>query len=79
MVYLCSLVLAFRSIFFRIALAGQTVFYLLSLLALKTRATNKLLKMMGYYTMTIGAQWVGVFNCLTGRSKATWDQAESTR
>lgn len=79
MVYLCSLVLAFRSCFFRIALAGQTVFYLLSLLALKTRATNKLLKMMGYYTMTIGAQWVGVFNCLTGRTKATWDQAESTR
>lgn len=78
-VYLCSLALAVKSRFFKLICAGQTLFYLLAFLALKTKTQNKPLKMMGYYTMTIAAQWVGVFNCLTGKSKATWDQAESTR
>lgn len=78
-VYLCSLMLSARSWFFRLAWAGQTVFYLLAIFALKVRSRQKLLKMMGYYTMTIAAQWVGVFNCITGRSKATWNKAESTR
>jgi hypothetical protein len=78
-VYLCSLILAFRSLFFELVLAAQTLFYLVALLALKTKSNNRLLKMMGYYTMTIAAQWVGVYNCLTGKSKATWDKAESTR
>jgi glycosyltransferase involved in cell wall biosynthesis len=78
-VYLCSLILAFSSLFFELVLAAQTLFYLLALLALKTKSNNRLLKMMGYYTMTIAAQWVGVYNCITGKSKATWDKAESTR
>ncbi len=78
-VYLCSLALAARSLFFKVVCAGQTLFYLLAFLALKTKTRNKLLKMMGYYTMTIGAQWVGVYNCLTGKSRPTWDKAESTR
>ena len=78
-VYLSSLALAVKSGFFRLVFAGQTLFYLLALLALRTKSKNKLLKMMGYYTMTIGAQWVGVYNCLTGKSKATWEKAESTR
>ncbi len=78
-VYLCSLALAAKSRFFKLICAGQTLFYLLAFFALKTKTQNKPLKMMGYYTMTIAAQWVGVFNCLTGKSKATWDQAESTR
>jgi hypothetical protein len=73
------LILAFSSLFFELVLAAQTLFYLLALLALKTKSNNRLLKMMGYYTMTIAAQWVGVYNCITGKSKATWDKAESTR
>lgn len=78
-VYVCSLILAARSVFFRVVFAGQTLFYLLALLALGTKTKNKLLKMAGYYTMTVAAQWVGVYNCLTGRSKAVWEKAESTR
>lgn len=78
-VYLCSLALAAKSLFFKAVCAGQTLFYLLAFLALKTKSRNKLLKMMGYYTMTVGAQWVGVYNCLTGKSRPTWDKAESTR
>lgn len=79
LLYVLSLVLSWYSPFYLLAFAGQTLFYLLAFFALATRSENRLLKMVGYYTMTIGAQWVGVFNCLTGRSKATWDKAESTR
>lgn len=78
-VYVTSFVLALKSWFYRLVFIMQTVFYLMSLFALKTGSKNKLLKMMGYYTMTIAAQWVGVKNCVTGRSKPTWDKAESTR
>ncbi len=78
-VYISSLFLTMKSVFFRFVFIGQTLFYLLALLALRTKTKNKLLKMMGYYTMTVAAQWVGVYNCLTGRSKAVWDKAETTR
>ncbi|MCM1551803.1 MAG: glycosyltransferase family 2 protein [Butyrivibrio sp.] len=78
-VYLCSLALAVKSRFFKLVCAGQTLFYLVAVLALKTKTQKKLPKMMGYYTMTIAAQWMGAINCMTGKSKATWDQAESTR
>lgn len=65
--------------FWLVTFGGQTLFYLLSAIALVSRSKNRILKMMGYYTMTIAAQWAGVYNCLTGRSKPTWDKAESTR
>lgn len=32
-----------------------------------------------YYCMTIYAQWMGVINILCGKTKATWEKAESTR
>ena len=78
-VLVLSFVLSWNSWFFGAALVGQVLFYLLSCLAMKTRSKNKLFKMMAYYTMTIAAQWVGVYNCVTGKSKPTWDKAESTR
>ena len=78
-VFVLSWVLAWDSWFFCAVLWGQTLFYLLSYWAMRTHSKNKLFKMMAYYTMTIAAQWVGVYNCATGKSKPTWDKAESTR
>lgn len=43
------------------------------------KMNNKLFKFANYYCMTILAQWVGVFNILTGRAKPFWEKAESTR
>lgn len=65
--------------FWLAAFGGQTLFYFIAWIGLATKSRNRILKMSGYYTMTIAAQWVGVYNCLTGRAKATWDKAESTR
>lgn len=79
MVFLGAFVLTFHSLFYGILFGGQIFFYLLALLALMTHCQNRLLKMAAYYTMTIAAQWVAVYRALTGRSKAVWDKAESTR
>ena len=41
--------------------------------------SNKVLRMSGYYGMTIAAQYVAIWKSITGQSKATWEKAESTR
>ena len=58
---------------------GQMLFYLLVLLKIITKSQNKYLTLVYYYAMTITAQWVGVFNILTGKAKPFWEKAESTR
>lgn len=40
---------------------------------------NRLLNMVHYYVMTLVAQWFGVVNILTGKSKPFWEKAETTR
>jgi len=68
-----------KACFYALAFVGQTLFFVLAGIALLTGSKKKPLKMAGYYTMTVAAQWVGVYNCLTGRSKAVWEKAETTR
>lgn len=58
---------------------GQILFYLLALVRAIKKTSNKYLTMIYYYTVTIIAQWVGVFNILTGKAKPFWEKAESTR
>lgn len=59
--------------------AGQALFYILALATLITKAKNKYLILIYYYCVTLLAQWAGVFNMITGRSKPFWEKAESTR
>jgi len=58
---------------------GQLFFYILALVKLLTGSNNKTLTIIYYYCVTIIAQWVGVFNILTGKTKPFWEKAESTR
>lgn len=78
-VFFISALRAKDSLFFRISVIGQTIFYLLAGINYYTKSSNKLLNMMTYYSMTILAQWKGVINCIMGKSKPVWDKAESTR
>ena len=57
----------------------QIIFCLISAMALKFNIKNKLIKMMGYYSMTVFAQLIAVKNILTGQSKSIWEKVESTR
>ncbi len=61
------------------AFIGQLLFYTLALLKVFSKSNNKLLCLIYYYCVTIVAQWVGVYNVLTGKTKPFWEKAESTR
>ena len=74
-----SLILAPRSIFWLIVLIGQLVFYALALIGHFTKTENRFFRLITYYVMTVVAQWNGVFNIITGKTKPTWSKAESTR
>lgn len=68
-----------ESNFYILTFAGQVLFYLLAFIKKITKTNNKILTLIYYYTITIIAQWVGVFNILMGKSKPFWEKAESTR
>lgn len=40
---------------------------------------NKLFRMIGYYGMTVMAQYVAIWKSIRGKQKAIWEKAESTR
>lgn len=65
--------------FYSFAFTGQLSFYLLAVLKAITKVNNKYLNLIYYYTITIIAQWFGVYNILTGKAKPFWEKAESTR
>jgi hypothetical protein len=74
-----SALLIRESWIYSVAFLGQTLFYLLALLRAVTKSENKYLTLIYYYTVTIIAQWVGVYRIITGKAKPFWEKAESTR
>ena len=63
-----------------IVLTSVQVFAILvAIISIATQPKNLLLRMIGYYCMTLFAQYVGVFNILTGRAKPFWKSVDSTR
>ncbi len=65
--------------FYLLSFVGQALFYLLALVKLTTKSNNKYLTLVYYYCVTLFAQWVGVYNILSGKAKPFWEKAESTR
>jgi hypothetical protein len=57
----------------------QVLFYFLALYKIASKTSNKYITMIYYYSITILAQWVGVYRILTGKAKPFWEKAESTR
>lgn len=79
LVFISNLFLIKQSFFYLIIFAGQVLFYVLTLLEKVSNLNNKLMRMIYYYSITIMAQWVGVYNILTGKTQPFWEKAESTR
>lgn len=79
LVFISNVILAVCTggIIWKIILGMQIVFYIMGILG--KYAKSRVLHMIYYYCITIIAQWNGIFNCLTGRAKPTWERAESTR
>ncbi|USD17465.1 glycosyltransferase family 2 protein [Priestia megaterium] len=78
-VLISSAALATESWFYAVAFIGQILFYTLAIVKEVTKTNNKYLTLIYYYCVTVVAQWVGVYNILTGRAKPFWEKAESTR
>jgi len=78
-VLLSNALLLANSKFYLLTFTGQLLFYLISLIGTVTRTKNKYVSLIYYYTVTIIAQWFGVYNIVTGRAKPFWEKAESTR
>lgn len=77
--FLSNILLIQESWLYLIIFLGQVVFFLLALVRAITKSKNKYLTLIYYYTVTIIAQWVGVYRILTGKAKPFWEKAESTR
>lgn len=77
--YVSNVFLVSLSLFYIATLVGQSLFYIMALLKLITKSQNKYLTLVYYYCVTIAAQWIGVYNILTGKAKPFWEKAESTR
>lgn len=69
----------FGGLFWKILMCMQLLFYLTAIIGWCTKSTNRLVRIVSYYCMTVVAQWKGVINIVTGKSKPIWEKAESTR
>src|SRR5690606_20528543 len=77
--FISNAVLSIVSWWYLILFLGQLLFYSLALLKVISNSNNKYLTLIYYYCVTVVAQWVGVYNILTGKTKPFWEKAESTR
>ncbi len=57
----------------------QLLFFLLGIVSIKYKFKFKLVRLIGYYSMTVLAQFVAACKQLAGKSKPVWEKAESTR
>ncbi|QWI53136.1 glycosyltransferase family 2 protein [Bacillus mycoides] len=79
MVLISNALLVPASWFYCMTFIGQLLFYFMALIKVITKTNNKYVTLTYYYCVTITAQWVGVYNILTGKAKPFWEKAESTR
>ncbi|WP_238343626.1 glycosyltransferase [Gracilibacillus saliphilus] len=76
---LSNFIIVNESIFYAFTLMGQVLFYILAAIKHLFNFNHKLVNIVYYYCVTIIAQWIGVYNILTGKAKPFWEKAESTR
>lgn len=77
--FISNIFLIKYGLIYKLFFLGQLVFIILAILGQLTKAKNKLLYFPRYYSMMMLAQILGAKNEFTGKSKATWEKAESTR
>lgn len=79
LLYITNLYLAFYSPVYLLIFIVHTLFWTVAVLKYFLNITNKMSILIHYYATTIIAQWKGVVNTVTGKSKPFWEKAESTR
>lgn len=79
LLFMMNILLVSNSYVYSFIFLLQTFIYTLAIIREFFDYDNRLLNMVHYYVMTLVAQWFGVVNILTGKSKPFWEKAESTR
>lgn len=79
LLFLSNLFLIMNSLFFKITFIFQLLFYFIATIKIFYKNNNKIVTLIYYYCVTVIAQWVGVYNIITGKTKPIWEKAESTR
>lgn len=64
---------------YKITLGGQVLFWMAALTRNKKNKKYRVVSMCRYYGITVFAQAVGAWRIIMGKSKPTWEKAESTR
>lgn len=77
--FISNIFLIRQGFIYKLILLGQVAFLILAILGQVSKAKNKIVYFPRYYSMMMLAQILGAKNELTGKSKATWEKAESTR
>ena len=76
---IANMALLNAGIFYRVFFLGQVIFYSLAAIGQITKAKSKVFYFPRYYCAMMLAQILGAYKELRGRSKATWEKAETTR
>lgn len=76
--FISNIFLIRQGFIYKLILLGQVAFLILAILGQVSKAKNKIVYFPRYYSMMMLAQILSK-NELTGKSKATWEKAESTR
>lgn len=74
-----NLLLSLYSFYYLIVLFFHILFWMTALLRIISKIDNKIINIIYYYSVTIIAQWHGVYRIVTGKAKPFWEKAESTR
>ena len=68
-----------QSVIVWLIVIAQVIGLGLGIASINHQFRNKYIRMIGYYSMTVIAQMIAAFKQITGKTKATWEKAESTR
>ena len=77
--FVTNLALLNDGVFYRIFFLLQVLFFTLAAIGKLSESKSKIFYFPYYYTMMMVAQLKGAYNEATGKSKATWEKAETTR
>lgn len=79
LLFVSNLALLNHGLFYRIFFMGQVAFFTLAAIGKLTNSKVKIFYFPRYYSMMMLAQLKGAYNEASGKSKPTWEKAETTR
>ena len=77
--FITNMALLNEGMFYKLFFLGQVAFYILAVIGQLSKSKSKIFYFPRYYSAMMLAQILGGYNEIRGRSKPTWEKAETTR